>query len=39
MGRAGDATAKTATPTKVDSELTDAQLELHKRATKALEGT
>jgi hypothetical protein len=32
-------TAKMATPTKVDSELTDAQLESRKRATKALEGT
>jgi hypothetical protein len=27
-----------ATPTKVDSELTDAQLESRRRATKALEG-
>jgi hypothetical protein len=34
-----DVTAKMATPTKVDSELTDAQLESRKRATKALEGT
>jgi hypothetical protein len=34
-----DVTAKTATPTKVDSKLTDAQLESLKRATKALEGT
>jgi hypothetical protein len=33
-----DVTAKTATPTKVDSELTDVQLESRKRATKALEG-
>jgi hypothetical protein len=32
-------TAKTATPTKVDSKLTVAQLESLKRATKALEGT
>jgi hypothetical protein len=32
-------TAKTATPTKVDSELTDAQLGSRKRAAKALEGT
>jgi hypothetical protein len=29
---------KMATPTKVDSKLTDAQLESRKRATKALEG-
>ena len=34
-----DVTAKTATPTKVDSKLTDVQLESLKRATKALEGT
>jgi len=32
-------TAKTATPTKVDSKLTEAQLESRKRAAKALEGT
>ena len=31
-------TAKTATPTKTDSKLTEAQLESLKRATKALEG-
>jgi hypothetical protein len=34
-----DVTAKMATPTKVDSELTDAQLGSRKRAAKALEGT
>ena len=34
-----DVTAKTATLTKVDLKLTDAQLESRKRATKALEGT
>jgi len=34
-----DVTAKTATPTKVDSKLTEAQLESRKRATEALEGT
>ena len=33
-----DVTAKMATPTKVDSELTDAQLESCRRATEALEG-
>ena len=32
-----DVTAKTATPTKVDSKLTDAQLESCRRATEALE--
>jgi hypothetical protein len=31
-------TAKMATPTKVDSELTDVQLESCRRATEALEG-
>jgi hypothetical protein len=31
-------TTKMATPTKVDSELTDAQLESCRRATEALEG-
>ena len=31
-------TAKTATPTKVDSKQTGVQLESHRRATKALEG-
>ena len=34
-----DVTAKMATPTKVDSKLTDAQLESCRRATQALEGT
>jgi hypothetical protein len=32
-------TAKTATPLSDDSKLTEAQLESHRRATKALEET
>jgi len=35
----GHVTAKMATPLSVDLKLTEAQLELCKRATKALEGT
>jgi hypothetical protein len=38
-GNTSRVTAKTATPTKVDSELSDAHLESLERATEALEGT